>query len=194
MYGCESWTIKKAICMLSCFSCVQFFATLWTVARQASLSRGFSTQEYWIGLPYPPAGALPNLRNEPAILIHFLCLLHWQAVSLPEAPLGSPKKAEHQRTDAFELFCCKRPLRIPWHSKEIKTVNPKGNQPWIFIGRIYADAEAPILWSPDVKSWLWKRPWCYEKLKAGGEKGNKGWNVWMVSLTHWKWVWANSGR
>ena len=86
------WTIKKAICMLSCFSCVQFFATLWTVAHQAPLSRGFSTQEYWNGLPYPLAGALLNLRTEPAILIHFLRLLHWQAVSLPEAPLGKPKE------------------------------------------------------------------------------------------------------
>ena len=40
----------------------------------------------------------------------------------------------------------------PWDSKEIKQVNPKGNQPWIFIGR--TDAEAPILWPPDVKSQL----------------------------------------
>ena len=39
-------------------------------------------------------------------------------------------------------------------SKEIKPVNPKGNQPWIFIGRTDAEAEAPVLWSPDVKSWL----------------------------------------
>ena len=39
-------------------------------------------------------------------------------------------------------------------SKEIKAVNRKGNQPWIFIGRTDAEAEAPILWSPDVKSWL----------------------------------------
>ena len=40
------------------------------------------------------------------------------------------------------------------HSKEIKPVNPKGNQPWIFIGRTDAEAEAPILWPPDVKSQL----------------------------------------
>ena len=47
----------------------------------------------------------------------------------------------------------------PLGSKEIKTVNPKGNQPWIFIGRTDAEAETPILWPPDVKSWLiWKDP------------------------------------
>ena len=42
----------------------------------------------------------------------------------------------------------------PLDSKEIKPVNPKGNSPWIFIGRTDAEAEAPILWPPDVKSWL----------------------------------------
>ena len=47
-----------------------------------------------------------------------------------------------------------RTLESPLHSKKIKPVNPKGNQPWIFIGRTDAEAEAPILWPPDVKSQL----------------------------------------
>ena len=46
--------------MLSQFSCVRLFATLWTVASQAPLSMGFSKQEYWNGLPCPPPGDLPN--------------------------------------------------------------------------------------------------------------------------------------
>ena len=45
-------------------------------------------------------------------------------------------------------------LLFPLDCKEIKPVNPKGNQSWIFIGRTEAEAEAPILWSPDVKNWL----------------------------------------
>ena len=45
-------------------------------------------------------------------------------------------------------------LESPLDSKEINSVNPKGNQPWIFIGRTDAEAEAPVLWSPDAKSWL----------------------------------------
>ena len=45
---------------------------------------------------------------------------------------------------------------------------------------------------PDGKSWLWKRPWCWERLKAGGEGGNRGWNGWMASPNQWTWVWANS--
>ena len=64
------------------------------------------------------------------------------------------KKADHQRIDAFELWCWRRLWRVPWAARRIKPVNPKGNQPWIFIGRSDAEAEAPILWPPDVKSQL----------------------------------------
>ena len=77
-------------------------------------------------------------------------------------------------------------------SKEIKPVNPKGNQHWIFIGR--TDAETPILWPPDAETTYWKRPWCWERLRAGGEGGKRGWDGWMASLTQWTWVWANSKR
>ena len=64
------------------------------------------------------------------------------------------KKAENQRTDAFELWCFKKILESPLDSEEIKPVNPKGNQPWKFIGRSDAEAEVPILWPPDAKSRL----------------------------------------
>ena len=68
-------------------------------------------------------------------------------------------------------------------SVAIKPVNPKGNQPWIFIGRTDAEAEAPILWPPDGKSWLiGKRPWCRERLKAGGE-GGRQWMRWLGGIT-----------
>ena len=68
------------------------------------------------------------------------------------------KKAEHWRIDAFELWCWRR-LVTHLDCKEIKPVNPKENQPWIFIGRTNAEAETPILWSPDVKNWFtWKGP------------------------------------
>ena len=62
------------------------------------------------------------------------------------------KKAEHQRIEAFELWCWRRLLRVLWTARRLKVVNPKGNQPWTFIGR--TDAKAPILWPPDEKSWL----------------------------------------
>ena len=61
------------------------------------------------------------------------------------------KKAEPPRIDAFELWCWRRLLRV---CKEIQPVHAKGNQSWIFIGRINAKAETPILLPPDVKNWL----------------------------------------
>ena len=57
------------VCMLSCHSGVQLFATLWTVACQAPLSMGFSRQEHWSGLPGPPPGDLSNPGIEPTSLM-----------------------------------------------------------------------------------------------------------------------------
>ena len=102
------------------------------------------------------------------------------------------KKAEHWRTDAFKLFSWT--LESPMDSKEIKPVNPKGNQAWIFIGGIDAEAEAPILWPPDEKNQLIGKDWCWERLKVGGEGDDRGWDGQMASLTQWTWVWAGSGR
>ena len=84
-------------------------------------------------------------------------------------------------------------LESPLDCKEIKPVNPKGDQSWIFIGR--TDVEAPILWPPDVKSWLigkvsdFGKDWGYEK-----GVGDRRWDGWMALPTEWTWVWANTGR
>ena len=64
------------------------------------------------------------------------------------------KKAERWRIDAFELWCWRRLLRVPWIAKRSNPVNPKGNQFWTFIGRTDAEAEAPIIWPPVVKNLL----------------------------------------
>ena len=78
--------------------------------------------------------------------------------------------------------------------KEIQPVNLKGNQPWIFIRRIDAEAEAPIVWPPDVKSWLiGKDPVAGEDWRQKEKRVGRGWDGWMASLTQWTWVWANSG-
>ena len=62
------------------------------------------------------------------------------------------KKAEHQRIDAFELWCWRRLLRGPLDCKEIHPVHPKGDQSWVFIGRTDLEAQTPILCPPDAKS------------------------------------------
>ena len=61
------------------------------------------------------------------------------------------KKTEHQSIDAFELWCWRRLLRV-LDCKEIQPVNPKGNQSCIFIGRVNAEAEGPVLWPHDSKN------------------------------------------
>ena len=91
-------------------------------------------------------------------------------------------KAEHQRLDAFELWCWRRFLRVPWTIKEIQPVHPKGNQSWVLIGRTDTEAETPILWSPDVKIWLTgKDP------DAGKDQRQKKWTIEdeMVARHHW---------
>ena len=84
--GHRRWGYYMGVCMLSCFSSVRLFVTLWTVAGQAPLSMGFSKQEYWSGLPFPSPEDLPNPGIEPtspALQVDSL-LLHHQ---------GSPCKA-----------------------------------------------------------------------------------------------------
>ena len=78
--------VCQAACVLSCFSCIRVFVTLWTVARQAPLSIGFSRPKYWSGLLFTSPGDLPYPRTNS----HLSCLLHWQAYSLPPGkPSGS---------------------------------------------------------------------------------------------------------
>ena len=84
-----------------------------------------------------------------------------------------------------------------WESfvlQEIKPVNPKGNQSWIFIGRTDAEAETPILWPPDAKSWLIGKDPDAGKDWRQEEKGTTWLGGWMASPTWWTWVWASSGR
>ena len=101
------------------------------------------------------------------------------------------KKAESQRIDAFELWWW-RTLKSPLDCKEIKPVNLKGHQPWIFTGRTGVEAEAPIFWWEGPTHW--KRTWCLERLKTGGEGMTEDEMSWTASRTHWTWVWANCGR
>ena len=99
------------------------------------------------------------------------------------------KKAEHQKIDASELWCWRRPL----DSKEIQPVHPK-DQTWMFIKRTDAEAETPILWPPHVKSWLTgKDPdagkdWRREE-KGMTEDEMVGWH----HRLNGHWVWVNSG-
>ena len=84
-------------------------------------------------------------------------------------------------------------LESPLACREIKPVHPKGNQSWIFIGRTDAEAETPILWSPDVKNWLIRKDTYAGKDWRQEEKGTTedemvGWHHRLSG-----WVWVSSG-
>ena len=103
------------------------------------------------------------------------------------------KEAECWRTDAFKLWCWRRLLRVPWTTRRSNQIHPKGNQSWIFTGRADAEAETPntlATWCEELTHL--KRPWCWERLKAGREGDYRGWDGWMASPTQWMWVWVNS--
>ena len=84
----------------------------------------------------------------------------------------------------FWTVMLEKTLESPLDCKEIQPVHPKGNQSWVFIGRTYIEAETPILWPPDVKSWLiWKDPdagkdWKWEE-KGMTEDEMVGWHQWL---------------
>ena len=106
---------------------------------------------------------------------------------------------DHKEGWALKNWCfwtmvLEKTLGSPLDYKEIKPVHPKENQPWIFIGRSEVEAEAPIFWLPDKGLTYWKRLWLWERLKAGGEEGDRWWDGWMASPTQWTWEWANYRR
>ena len=99
------------------------------------------------------------------------------------------KESWAQKNWCFWTLVLEKTLESPLDCKEIQPVYPKGDQSWVFIGRPDAETETPILWLADSL----KRPWCWERLRAGGEGGNRGWDGWMASPTQFTWVWVDSG-
>ena len=93
------------------------------------------------------------------------------------------KKAECQRIDAFELWCWRRLLKVPWTARRsnqsvLQEISPEYSlEGWSWISNTLAT------WCKELT--LWKRLWCWERLKAGGEGDGRGWDGWMASLTQW---------
>ena len=104
------------------------------------------------------------------------------------------KKAEHWTIDVFELWCWRRLLKESLglqgdqtsQSERISTLNIHWkNWCWSWNSNTWAT------WCEELTHW--KRPWCWERLKAGGEEDDRGRDGWMASSTQWTWVWASSG-
>ena len=93
----------------------------------------------------------------------------------------------------FWTVVMEKTLESPLDCKEIQPAHPKGDQSWIFIGRTDAKAETSsnilATWCKELTHC--KRPRCWERLKAGVEEGDRGWDDWMASPIQWTWTWAN---
>ena len=135
------------------------------------------------------------LKSRAITLSTKVCLV--KAMVFPVVMYGCEtwtiKKAECQRFDVFELWCWRRLLRVPWTAR-------RSNQSLL----------KEISLGVHLKDWCWswnsntlatwcedlthlKRPWCWERLRAGGEGDGRGWDGWMVSPTQWTWIWVDSG-
>ena len=102
------------------------------------------------------------------------------------------KQAEHWRIDAFQLWCWRRLLKIPWTAKKssqsiLKEINPEYSLKELMLK---LKLQYFGTWCQELTHW--KRPWLWERLKAGGDEDDRGWDGWMVSPTWWTWVWASS--
>ena len=91
----------------------------------------------------------------------------------------------------FWTVVLEKTLESPMDCKEIQLVNPDRNQSWIFIGKTDGwswRSNTLVTWCEELSHW--KRPWCWGRLKAGVEEGDRGWDGWIASPTRWTWVWG----
>ena len=120
-----------------------------------------------------------------------------KAMVFPVVMYGSEswtiKKAEHWIIDAFELWCWRRLLRIPWTAKRskqsiLKEINPEYSLEGLML-RSKLQHFGHLMWRTDSL----EKNSCWERLKAGGEGDDRGWDGWMASPSQKTWVWTSSG-
>jgi len=102
----------------------------------------------------------------------------------------STKKAEHQRIDAFELWCWRRLFRVPWTTRRsnqsiVKEISPEYSLEGLLL-KLKLQYFCHLMWRIDS----FEKTLMLERLKEGGEGDDRGWDGWMASLTQWTWVWA----
>ena len=159
----------------------QHFMTPCTIAHQCPLSMEFFRQECWSELPLFSPGDLPNPGIE--------CGSHaFYADSLPSEPPGKEiwnKEGWVPKNWCFWTVVLEKTLESPLDGKGINQINFKGNQPWIFMEglmlKLKLQSFGHLMWRDDSL----EKPWCWKRLRAGGERGNRGWDDWMASLTQW---------
>ena len=103
------------------------------------------------------------------------------------------KKAECQRIDVFELWCWRRLLRVPWTARRSNQSILKETSPEYSLEGLMLKLKFQYFSHLIRRADSFERPWCWERLKWGGEGDDRGWDGWMASLTQWTRVWVNSG-
>ena len=132
--------------------------------------------------------AMPNLdsilKYRDIALLTKVCLV--KAMVFPVVMCGGErgtiKKAEHWRTDVFEMLCWRRFLRVCWTARRSNQSHPKGNQSWLFLGRTNAETETPIIWPPDAKNWLIRKDYLLRKIEGRRRKGQQRMR-WLEGMT-----------
>ena len=102
------------------------------------------------------------------------------------------KESWSLKNRCFWIVVLEKTFESPLDCKEIKLVNPKGNQYWIFIGRTDAETEAPNFGHLIQRTDSLEKTWCWGRLKAGGEGDDRGWDGQMALPTRWTWPWISS--
>ena len=130
------------------------------------------------------------LKSKNITLLTKVCLV--KAMVSPIVMYGceswTTKKVEHQKIDAFKVWCWRRLLRVTWPARRsnqsiLKEINPKHSLEGLML-ELELQYFGHLMW----RATHWKTPWCWDGLGAGG------WVGWMASLIQWRWVWAISGR
>ena len=102
------------------------------------------------------------------------------------------KKAECQIIDAFELWCWRRLLRVPWTARRSNQSILKENSPEYSLEGLMLKLELQYFGHLMQRTDSFEKTWCWAGLKAGGEGDDRGWDSWMASPIQWTWVWVNS--
>ena len=135
------------------------------------------------------------LKSRDITLPTKVCLV--KAMVFPVVIYGceswTTKKAEHQRIDAFELWCWRRLSSVSWTARRsnqsiLKEISPECSLEGLMLK---LKLQYFVTWCEELTHL--KRPWCWERLRAGGEGDDRGWDGWMASLTLWTCIWVNSG-
>ena len=134
------------------------------------------------------------LKSRDITLSTKVCLV--KAMVFPVVMYGCEslniKKAECRRMDAFELWCWRRLLRVPWTARRsnqsILKISPGCSLEGLML-KLKLKYFGHLMQRADSL----EKTWCWERLKAGEEGENRGWDGWMASPTQWTWFWVNSG-